>query len=88
MFVPSIEILPMINVALPVFVRVTSCLTAGFPGPKLANIKFTADKLATGAGVVPSPIKATVCGLLGVLSVIRRVPTRAPVLVGENVTLI
>lgn len=38
--------------------------------------------------VAPVPVSATVCGLLGALSVIVRVPARAPAAVGVKVTKI
>ena len=37
-------------------------------------------------GAAPIPVSDTVCGLLGALSVIVRVPVRVPVAVGVNVT--
>jgi len=40
------------------------------------------------AGNTPLPVNGTVCGLVLASSVIVRVPVRAPVVVGVNVTLI
>ena len=52
--------------------------TFWFPNVRPAGVTVTA---------VPMPVKATICGLLGALSVTEREAVRVPTSVGWNVTL-
>jgi hypothetical protein len=53
------------------------------PTVVLANVRLVGE---TVTGSVPVPLRLTVCGLFAAPSVNVKVPVRAPVVVGENVT--
>ena len=78
--------MPMLSVAVPVFVSVTLWPELVVPICWLEKVKFVADKLT--AGSVPVPVRLTACGLPEAVSVIVSVPLRAPVAVGVKVTSI
>src|SRR6266566_588469 len=78
----------IVSVVFPVSVSVSVWVSFGLPGPGLAKVTLAADRLATGADVMPLPVKTKTCGPLATLSTMVRAPVRLPVLVGENVTLI
>jgi hypothetical protein len=86
---PVAEIPVIVSAAFPVLLNVTACLllvelTVWFP-----NANDPGCRLAPGVGVVtPVPVSATVCGLPEALSAMLTIPTREPVAVGVNVTLI
>jgi hypothetical protein len=65
----------MVTLKLSVPPAVTFCVVVGPVSPK-------------SGGFVPVPVSVTVCGLPAALSVMVKVPARAPVAVGVNVTLI
>jgi len=82
---PVMEILARCRVAVPVLLSVTGwdallVPTRCSPKSKLSGVRLT-------RGWVPFPDSATVCGLPGASSVMVRLPLRAPVVVGEKVTL-
>jgi hypothetical protein len=82
---PVVLIAVNVRLALPVLVTVTFC--AGLVVPTGSDGKVGgADRLTTGALVVPVPPKLNVCGLLLALSVSERLPEAAPTVVGVNVT--
>ena len=86
MLAPVVEILVIVRLPLPLFVRVIVCgelvvLTAWLP-----NVRVVAERLTTGAA--PVPVRLTVCGLPAALSAILTAAVRAPAAVGVNATLI
>lgn len=81
-----VAMLVMVSAALPVLVRVTVCAVLLVPTNCGEKVRGEDGKLATGA--VPVPVKGTICGLLGSLSVIVTFPVRIPTAVGVNVTVI
>jgi hypothetical protein len=77
----------MINVALPVLVRVTVCGALVVPTAwEVANVTLAGERFATGA-VTPVPVSEIVCGLLAALSTKVTEPTALPAVVGVKVTL-
>ena len=77
----------MINVALPVLVRVTVCGALVVPTAwEVAKVTLAGERLAMGA-VTPVPVSEIVCGLLAALSVKVTEPTALPAVVGVKVTL-
>src|SRR5438128_5108384 len=70
----------------PVLLRVTLCAALVAPVSCAANGSVAVERLTTGPVAVPA--SATVCGLPLALSVMVRVPVRAPSAVGLNVTVI
>ena len=52
----------------------------------MPKLKLIGLRLTTGAGVVPVPLRATLCGLPVALSVNVRLALRAPAIVGVNMT--
>jgi hypothetical protein len=84
-----VEMIEIVSVVLPVFLRVTGCDTLVVPTPCPLNVRLGGETPATGA--VPVPVNLTVCVLPPtplLLSVMVRVPVRVPVAVGEKLTLI
>ena len=71
---------PTLNVAL--LLRVTTCEIPLEPTLTVPQLKLSGDTLM----VVPVPLKLTVCGLVGALSVIVIVPVGVPAPVGVKVT--
>jgi hypothetical protein len=78
----------MLRIAAPALRKVTVCGALEVPRAWVGKIMLVADRLTIGAGGMPVPVSATVCGLDGLveLSVIFSVPVRVPVAVGEKVT--
>src|SRR5947208_2305740 len=66
-------------------VIVTGVLTAPWA---TVTVVGAAPSVKSGGGLVPFPVRLTVCGLPPALSVMVKVPVRAPATVGVNVTLI
>src|SRR6266487_542578 len=54
----------------------------------LPNVRLEGDRLTTGSGVTPVPLRLTLCGLPLPLSVIAIAAVRAPAAAGVNVTVI
>jgi hypothetical protein len=71
-----------VRLALPVLVRVTAWELLVLP--TICAEKLSGDDKLT-SGCVPVPLKLTVCGLLGALSVNERLPDAVPPAVGVNV---
>ena len=83
---PVIVMLVMVNEAVPVLLRVIAVPAVVVPRetvPKAADVGASVTM-----GAVPVPLKPAVCGLPEALSVMATEALRAPVAVGENVTLI
>ena len=80
---PVIEILVIATDVVPMLVTVMFCGWLAVPLLKVPKFRLSGEKLIT----VPVPVRATVCGLLGALSVTVRVPVRTPALFGTNTTL-
>src|SRR4051812_48323018 len=80
--------LVMLSVASPLLVSVTSC--AGLVDPVFCdpNARLDADSVTTGAvgGVVPLPLRATLCGLPAAVSVKLSDAVRVPAAVGLKAT--
>jgi hypothetical protein len=77
----------MINVALPMLVRVTVCGALVVPTAwEVANVRLAGERFAMGA-VTPVPVSEIVCGLLAALSTKVTEPTALPAVVGVKVTL-
>lgn len=77
--------LVIVSVALPVLVRVTVCAALVVPTLTLLKVKLAGESWTAGA-VVPMPVRLTVCGLPGALSVMERVPLIVPDPEGVKVT--
>jgi hypothetical protein len=80
---PVMEILVIATDVVPTFVTVMFCGWLAVPLVKVPKFRLEGEKLIT----VPVPVRATVCGLLGALSVTVSVPVRVPALLGTNTTL-
>lgn len=76
--------LEMFSVALPLFVRVTTLAALVVPTGWLPNPRVAGETWAPAC--VPAPVKVTVCGELGALSVSTRDAARAPVAVALKST--
>ncbi len=83
---PLAAMLLMLSTPFPVLLRVTLCAALVAPVSCAANGSVAVERLTTGPVAVPA--SATVCGLPLALSVMVRVPVRAPSAVGLNVTVI
>src|SRR6266576_3761149 len=66
-------------------VIVTGVLTAPWTTDTVVG---AAPSVKSGGGLVPVPVRLTICGLPPALSVMVKFPVRAPAAVGVNVTLI
>jgi hypothetical protein len=77
--------LAMLNGALPVLFKVTDC--AGLVVPRFWLPKATLLAVRLTVGLVPVPVRLTVCGLPAALSETVSVAVRLPGAVGVNVTL-
>ncbi len=75
----------MLSVAVPLLVSVTACAALVVPTCWLLKVSVLLDNVTAGA--IPVPLRLTLCGLFGALSVIDTVPVRVPVAVGVKVTL-
>ena len=84
---PLALMLVNISVALPTLVTVTLCLLLVAPTNWFPKGKAVAERLMAGPNGVPVPVRLTDCGLSPALSMTTREPTRVPVAVGVNVTL-
>ena len=82
---PVIATLVMLNVAVPLFVRVTVEAALLVPTAWLLKETLVGERLTAGA--VPVPERLTVCGLPLALSVMLTEAARLPVAVGVKVTL-
>src|ERR1700722_13157719 len=80
---PVVETTMPVNATACLFVSVSTL--AGLLVPTFSDANFSLAGVSV-AWTVPVPASATVCGLLGELSVRVRVPVRAPVSVGVKVT--
>ena len=71
------------------FVGFTVIVTGVLTAPcATVTVVGAAPSVKSGGGLVPVPVRLTVCGLPPALSVMVKVPVRAPATVGVNVTLI
>ena len=71
------------------FVGFTVIVTGVLTAPcATVTVVGAAPSVKSGGGLVPFPVRLTVCGLPPALSVTVKVPVRAPATVGVNVTLI
>ena len=82
--VPLEVMLVIVRVVLPVLASVT--VFAGLVAPTSTSPKFS--RVGVRLTTVPVPVRETVCGLFGALSVTVIAPVRSPGFVGSNVTLI
>jgi hypothetical protein len=85
-FVPVTGLLVMVKGALPVLFRVRVWVPLVDPTAWLLKERFEALRATTGP--LPVPVRLTVCGLPGALSVIVTEAVRLPGAVGVKVTLI
>lgn len=83
---PLAAMLVTLRVAPPVLESVTACAALVVPTVWLVNVRVEGETPATGT--LPLPLRLTVCGLPGALSLTLSVPERIPAAVGVNVTLI
>jgi hypothetical protein len=83
------SVMPLIvSAALPVLVSVTLCAALEVPTCTLPNAMVLLDKLTAGAGAdAPVPLRLTLLGEPVALCAIAKLPLRAPVAPGLNVTL-
>jgi hypothetical protein len=77
--------LVMVSALAPLLVRVTVCGRPEVPTYCAGKLTLVGDKLAAGPGVLP--VKATVCGLPGALSVALTAALTLSAAVGLKVTL-
>ena len=78
----------IVSVAVPLLVNVTGLAALVVPTVWLPKLRLVGDSVTAGAlATAPVPVRLTVCGLPGALSVIVTVPVRVPVAVGVKVTL-
>jgi hypothetical protein len=84
---PLVEIVVIAKAAEPVFVSVTVCAALVVPTFWLAKVSETGERLAVVVDGVAVPVRPTVCGLPGALSLTLKLPVRVPDAVGVNVTL-
>jgi len=84
--VPVSTMLVMVRGAVPALLSFTVFCALVVPTFCVPNESDAGEKLAAGA--VPVPVRLTACGLPLALSAIVRVPLRAPLALGANVTLI
>jgi hypothetical protein len=84
---PLALMLVNISVVLPTLVTVTLCLPLVEPTNWFPKGTAVAERLMAGPNGVPEPMRVTDCGLSPALSMMTREPTRVPVAVGVNVTL-
>jgi hypothetical protein len=86
---PEALIEVMVNVPGPEFVSFTDWAALVEPMLCEAKVRLAGESVTAGApapAAVPVPLKATVCGEPAALSVMVRVPVRAPLAAGVNVT--
>ena len=84
-FVPEMLIEVMVNVALPVLLRVTTLAGLAVFTAWFANVMLPGDRAVTGA--IPVPVRGTVCGLPKMLSLTAILAVRLPVAVGLKLVL-
>ena len=84
---PFAVTLVKLSAAPPVLVSATACAALVVPTVWLPKLTLDGDKL-TAAGVFPTPVRLTLCGLPLALSVMLSVPVRVPAAAGVKVTLI
>ena len=78
----------MLNGALPALARATVCTVLELPTWMLGNAKLAGVSTARGTELLaPTPVRATVWGLLYALSLIAMAPLRDPEAVGVKVIL-
>jgi hypothetical protein len=87
-WVPVNEYPVIVSGELPVFVRVTVLAALAMFSVWLPKASEVGVRVALGAGAVPVPVRAAVCGLPAALSTTDSEAERAPAAAGVNVTLI
>jgi hypothetical protein len=81
-----VAILEMVSMPVPVLLRVTCWEELAVPTFWFPKLRLGCEKLTMGTS--PVPLRFTVCGLLTAVSVSVSAPLRAPLAVGEKLTLI
>lgn len=76
---PEIVTFVIVRSAVPVFVSVTVCGALLVPMSCAGKVSEEGENVATGLGVTPVPLRATVCGLPAALSVTVSVPVSAAI---------
>lgn len=84
---PEMVTFVMVRSAEPVLVSVTACGALVVPTSWSPKVKAVGENVATGAGVVPVPLRLTCCGLPAALSAIEIVAVSAAAVEGVNVML-
>src|SRR5438046_10468938 len=84
---PFAVTLVRLSAAPPVLVSATACAALVVPTVWLPKLRLDGDKLPA-AGVFPTPVRLTLCGLPLALSVRLSVPLRVPAAAGVKGTLI
>jgi hypothetical protein len=86
--VPPKVMLLIVSAAVPVLVSVTLCAALDMPTCTLPKAMVLLDKLTAGVGAeAPVPLRLTLLGEPVALCAIAKLPLRAPVAPGLNVTL-
>src|SRR6266566_5530746 len=85
--VPVSPMLVMVRVPAPLSVSVTVWAALLVPTFCVLKLRLGGLRLTAGAGVMPVPLKATLCGLPVALSASVRLALRAAATVGVKVTL-
>jgi hypothetical protein len=81
---PVTVMLLIVNAVVPTFAKVMTCAPLGAPTSWLPKVRLEGVNWTR----VPVPVRDTVCGAPGALSLTERLAVRDPFAVGANVTLI
>jgi len=86
--VPEMAMEESVKAFVPVFLRVRDCTAAANPSIVPAKESAEADRLTTGTGVSPVPLRASAWGEAGALSATSMAAVSVPAATGLNPTLI
>src|SRR5450755_2913448 len=85
---PLAAMLVMVNVAVPVLVRLITCPALIVFTSCVAKVKLAGERTTVAPPPTPTPDNETSCGLLAALSVIDKSAVSFPLMLGVKVTLI
>lgn len=87
-WVPTIVISLTFKAAVPLLVSTTACAALAEPTACEANVRLVGERVIAGAvAAAPVPVSGRLCGLPAASSTIETEATRAPGMVGVNITL-
>src|SRR3989442_14762929 len=84
---PESATLEIVSVAWPEFVTATVCTELLLPRRVSGKVTLPGTSVTTGSGVRPWPVRGTLCGLPGALSLMARDAERVPAADGLKTTL-